>query len=94
MKLTTSIPFLLALAVPLQAVEADSLRCRTHLIRLGDTKLDVLEKCGEPRLKELISGANERRVEQWYYRPGRYQFTRILTFRGTRVVDIETVARP
>ncbi|MGH8469170.1 MAG: DUF2845 domain-containing protein [Gammaproteobacteria bacterium] len=47
----------------------DGFRCGTHLVKAGDSKLDVMEKCGPPVLKETVSGANEALVEQWHYRP-------------------------
>ena len=71
------------------AVAATNMRCGQHLIRVGDTKVDVIHRCGEPYFRELISGSHERNVEQWYYIPSSTQFQRIVTFRGTRVVDIE-----
>ncbi|MDQ3774281.1 MAG: DUF2845 domain-containing protein [Pseudomonadota bacterium] len=60
----------------------------------GDTSFEVLKKCGRPASQQQISGANERFVEQWYYEPGPGAFQRILTFVGTRLVNIETVTRP
>ena len=72
----------------------DDLRCGTHLVKAGDTKLDVMEKCGPPAFKEIVSGANEALVEQWHYRPGSRSFPRILTFTGVRLVDIEAIAEP
>jgi Protein of unknown function (DUF2845) len=75
-------------------VRADTFRCGTHLVRPGDTSFEVLKKCGRPASQQQISGANERFVEQWYYEPGPTAFQRILTFVGTRLVDIEIVTRP
>lgn len=75
-------------------VRADTFRCGTGLVRPGDTSFEVLKKCGRPASQQQISGANERFVEQWYYEPGPTEFTRILTFVGTRLVNIETVTRP
>jgi Protein of unknown function (DUF2845) len=75
-------------------VRADTFRCGTGLVRPGDTSFEVLKKCGRPTSQQQISGANERFVEQWYYEPGPTEFTRILTFVGTRLVNIETVTRP
>ncbi|MGH8652287.1 MAG: DUF2845 domain-containing protein [Gammaproteobacteria bacterium] len=72
----------------------DPFRCGVHLVTAGDTKLDVMEKCGPPVLKETVSGADERLVEQWHYRPGTRSFPRILTFTGARLVDIDTIANP
>ncbi|MGH8593857.1 MAG: DUF2845 domain-containing protein [Gammaproteobacteria bacterium] len=72
----------------------DTFRCGVHLVTAGDTKLEVMEKCGLPLLKETVSGADERLVEQWHYRPGTRSFQRILTFTGARLVDIDTIADP
>ena len=72
----------------------DGFRCGTRLVRTGDTKLDVMEKCGPPVFKETVSGANEALVEQWHYRPDTGSFPRILTFTGGRLVDIEAIAKP
>lgn len=76
------------------AAAGDNMRCGTHLVRSGDTKFEVLRRCGEPELKEIVSGADEPRVEQWYYDRGARQFPRVLTFRGLELVRIETVTRP
>ena len=72
-----------------QATE-NTFRCGQKLVHIGETKIDVLDKCGEPQLKELVSGADERRVEQWVYKRSTRQLTRILTFEGIRLVMIET----
>ncbi|MGH8579028.1 MAG: DUF2845 domain-containing protein [Gammaproteobacteria bacterium] len=72
----------------------DSFRCGNHLVKAGDTKLAVMEKCGPPVLKETVSGANEARVEKWHYRPSSRSFERILTFTGARLIDIDTIAKP
>ncbi|MBA3493821.1 MAG: DUF2845 domain-containing protein [Gammaproteobacteria bacterium] len=72
----------------------DGFRCGTHLVKAGDTKLDVMEKCGPPVFKETVSGANEALVEQWHYRLDTGSFPRILTFTGGRLVDIEAIAKP
>lgn len=34
--------------------QADGMRCGTKLVVTGDTKLEVLSKCGEPDFKEII----------------------------------------
>jgi len=80
---------IVGVATPLER----SFRCDSHLVRIGDDKLTVLEKCGEPIFREVVSGALERRVEQWFYKRGVRQFTRILTFEGTRLTRIETITQ-
>ncbi len=42
------------LCVVMSPASADSMRCGTKLVVTGDTKLEVLKKCGEPDLKETI----------------------------------------
>ncbi len=74
-------------------VLATSMRCGQHVIRVGDTKVDVIHRCGEPYFRQVVSGSDEPIVEQWFYIPGRTQFQRIVTIRGTRVVDIEIKTR-
>lgn len=74
-------------------VGADNMRCGTHLVRSGDTKLEVLRHCGEPDLREVVSGADEPKTEQWYYERGSRQFPRVLTFRGFELIRIETITR-
>ena len=78
------------LAANAQATDS-SWRCGQKIIEIGDSKYDVLTKCGEPKFKEEISGADERRVEEWIYKQGSRQLTRVLTFSGTRLVKIETL---
>ena len=80
------------LAANTQATDS-SWQCGQKIISIGDTKLDVLTKCGEPKLKEEISGEDERRIEEWIYKRWPGQLTRVLTFRGTRLVKIETLTK-
>jgi hypothetical protein len=76
--------------------------CDDRIISLGDTKADVLIKCGEPFTKESYQeevreriGARSRRtvyvtVETWTYNFGPQRFMRMLTFRNGQIVDIGT----
>ena len=75
-----------------EASAADAMRCGTHLVRVGDTKAKVLRECGEPTYREVISGEDEVLREQWIYEYGRRRFTRILSFRGIRLIAIESEA--
>jgi hypothetical protein len=78
----------LVAAVP-AALAAGSMRCGTTLVKTGDTKPQVAQKCGDPDFREFISGADERSMEQWYYERGQGQFPRVLTFRGITLIDVE-----
>ena len=75
--------------------------CGEQLVSVGDSKTDVLAKCGEPTLKDSHVeeirerlGDTERKVfvtvEEWTYNPGPTRFVRILTFRNSTLTDIRT----
>jgi hypothetical protein len=84
----------LALAAS-QAQAADTLRCGSQLISVGDRSGEVLQKCGEPVSRDLLGykrSANRReefQVEEWVYGPnsGMYQYLR---FEGNRLVRIDS----
>jgi len=74
--------------------------CDDRIISVGDTKTDILIKCGKPfyksshqeEVKERFDDASSRKltvpVEEWTYNFGPQQFLRIITFRNGIVVDI------
>ncbi|HEF4762758.1 TPA: DUF2845 domain-containing protein [Pseudomonas putida] len=76
-----------------QVCAADTLRCGSQLISVGDRSSEVLQKCGEPVSRDLLGykrSANKReefQVEEWTYGPngGMYQFLR---FEGNRLTQI------
>lgn len=76
-----------------QASAADTLRCGSQLISVGDRSSEVLQKCGEPVSRDLLGykrSADRReefQVEEWTYGPygGMYQYLR---FEGNRLVQI------
>jgi hypothetical protein len=87
------------------AARADSLRCDGGLVSVGDTKLDLLGKCGRPALAEqrdvergsaLLTGRAEQvsqvatvRVETWTYNFGTRRFVQYVTLEAGRVVAVE-----
>jgi len=84
----------------------ESMRCSSKLVQVGDTKVDVLAKCGEPALRENIvrkhsvkkskskrgSTVEDRsRVDdQWTYDFGPHNFIYTLTFEG---VELKSIGR-
>jgi hypothetical protein len=76
--------------------------CGGRVISTGDTKADVLIRCGEPfyktshqeELKERFDGIGGRRVtvtiDEWTYNFGPQRFLRIITFRNGTVIDVRT----
>ena len=89
MRATSVLPILLALGLAGTA-DAASMRCGSSIVKTGDTKLEVLDKCGEPALREVVSGADDVKVEIWTYRGSPTRLTRVLTFRGSRLERIES----
>jgi hypothetical protein len=75
---------------------ADTLKCGRRQVTLGDSKARVLQLCGEPDLKEVVSGgegATTVRTEQWIYDRGTRQFQALLTFEGMGLIRIEFLTR-
>jgi hypothetical protein len=76
------------------AAQADTLRCGSQLVGIGDRSFEVLQKCGEPRARDLIGyslGPSDRReysIEEWVYGPDNGMLS-ILTFEGNRLRQIE-----
>lgn len=75
--------------------------CNNQIVSIGDTKLEVKAKCGEPTSREVFNEeiiknfdpATRQRIfatiEEWTYNLGPQQFIRILTFKKGRLVKIE-----
>ena len=89
----------------LSAQNSFAFRCKGGLVSTGDSKISVQKKCGKPtwidRWAEEIIGLPdtdfEHRIarinERWIYNPGPTQFLRILVFRDSEVISIETGSR-
>jgi hypothetical protein len=84
------------------AAASDTLRCGNRLVSVGDTKPEVLIKCGEPAWKDdwsdaLISGVDsavEQRIsvvrERWVYNFGPNAFLEFLSFDNGRLTAISS----
>ena len=56
----------------------------------------MLLECGEPDLKEVLSGgegSRSVRKEQWFYNRGERRFPALLTFEGMTLTRIEFLTR-
>lgn len=97
---------LVLLSLPPATLLADSsFKCDNRIVSLGDSKAEVLIRCGAPDwqddwteyLVESLSAAAERRIsiarEVWLYDLGPTAFQRILTFENGRLRDIATGGR-
>lgn len=76
------------------AAQADTLRCGSQLVSVGDRAFEVERKCGPPVYRDPIGytlGPYERReyrIEEWVYGPSNGMLS-ILRFEGNRLVAIE-----
>ena len=57
----------------------DTMSCGDGFVQIGDTESAVLDKCGEPTLRE---------GDRWTYDRGPGQFLEILTFGEGRILGI------
>jgi hypothetical protein len=76
--------------------------CTEQVVAVGDSKSDVLSKCGKPTFKDkrqeelkgrTISGQEHTEfvtIEEWTYNLGPNRFLRILTFRNGKLTDMKT----
>jgi hypothetical protein len=100
MKKALSIAFLLAAAIP--AAHADTLRCGSKLIQEGDPAGKVLERCGEPHNKQVVtepvrasnafggmSTVGTYTYEIWRYSRGAGKFPALLRIEGGVVKKLE-----
>ena len=67
---------------------AQNIRCGSQIVRVGDPTIELLQKCGEPDLRELIK-TDGFITEKWTYNCGAARFMRILTLKGGIVQKIE-----
>jgi hypothetical protein len=94
---------LLLLAVFIaSSAEADSFRCGDRVVLLGDTKAEVIIKCGDTDMKDSheeniiknIDPFTKQKVtvvvDEWTYNLGPDSLIRILRFENGRLVDIKT----
>jgi Protein of unknown function (DUF2845) len=92
--------------LPLQAAAHDSdtrsFRCKQDLVSLGDSRSTVLQRCGEPAMRDSFCaaqppirlpdgrqrGAPCEPVDEWTYNPGWGQFWTTLRFVDGKLVAI------
>lgn len=85
---------LLILATPTACLalgESEAFKCGNGIVSPGDTKNEVIEKCGEPTLRTATgrifkyAGKTYRPTETWIYDPGPNEFINWVNFNGDRV---------
>ena len=91
---TSGLVFLAVACLAGQA-QADTLRCGSQLISVGDREFEVQQKCGEPIARNIIgykrsmNRREEVQIDEWIYGPnnGMYQYLR---FEGGRLLRIDS----
>jgi hypothetical protein len=74
------------------------LRCKSGLIAIGENKLEILSKCGEPDSKESIErrvpgGSEYTNIDIWTYNFGSHDFIHTLEFKGGTLKSIKRGGR-
>jgi hypothetical protein len=94
--------FLVFMAMPYDKAYSESLDCAGGIVSIGDSRVDLIVKCGEPDWKdshdEVISERLDRdtkrkliiTVDEWTYNFGTSQLIRIVTLKNGRIADIRT----
>ncbi|WP_371928629.1 DUF2845 domain-containing protein [Pseudomonas sp. SLFW] len=78
--------------------QADTLRCGSQLISVGDRMFEVQQKCGQPVSQDIVGyketvnhfrQVDQVQVQEWVYGPnsGMFQYLR---FEGGRLVRIDS----
>ncbi len=92
----------LLLGICVSAQASETMRCGNRLVSVGDTKAEVVARCGTPAWRDrwtekLIADfgeAAEQRIstarELWLYNFGPREFVRLLTFENGRLVNVDT----
>ncbi len=85
-------------SVVCQAFSDDSLsdlRCKSGLVMIGESKLEVVSKCGEPASKDTVDrrvpgsvGPQYVKIEEWTYNFGPTDFIHVLEFQGATLKAI------
>jgi hypothetical protein len=88
------------------ALGDDTLRCGNAIIDVGMVAAQVVDRCGEPKSKEVeevpvrqrtksggVNTIGSTRVERWTYERGYGQFPALLTFEAGKLKSIELLTR-
>jgi len=81
------------------ATHAQTMRCGSELVSVGNRGFEILRKCGEPAYKDVVGytlGSTQRielRIEEWVYGP-KNGMQHILRIEGNRLVSIESSRAP
>lgn len=79
---------------------ADNFRCGRKVVHSGDTREELVARCGEPLRRDSghetlwLQGDQKRvRVERWHYKTGARRFERVVLLYRDRIVGVRTGER-
>jgi len=77
------------------ALDCSAFRCGAEVVSTGDSKANVLIKCGKPTHKDRMGAKKKgkRSVEKWYYNCGKDDFIYALTFENGILKNEEAQGR-
>ncbi len=71
------------------------MRCDGGIVSVGDSRLDLVAKCGAPALQEaepIVTGPYvdlSLLIERWTYNFGPQRFTQVVSLQGGRIIAID-----
>jgi hypothetical protein len=83
------------------AEAGNCIRCEGQIACVGDSKFDLIKKCGQPAYSERVStetegsvsggsvNLSEQDVEKFYYTFGGLIMDKIVTIRNGKIVEVE-----
>lgn len=96
----SAITVVVAGALAIQSLAADSMRCGQKVVRSGDSPATLIKHCGEPIYRgrgyadvPTSDGKRNVRVEQWHYKLGERSLERIVLIYRGEVVAVRTGSR-
>ena len=87
--------FIGSLGLSPSVAAADSIRCDGGIVSVGDSRLDLFAKCGQPALQEaepVVTAGNvdlSLLIERWTYDFGPDRFLVIVSLQGGKVIAVE-----
>jgi hypothetical protein len=94
---TAFIAAIFSLSFPSLVLGADSVtsvRCKSGLVNVGASKMEVIKMCGDPLHKDVVKKTSKRadrdsvKVDEWSYNFGPRDFLYVFQFEGASLVDI------
>lgn len=99
--------YLIGLISFIASLSAQAMRCGVNLVTTGDNQYNVLQKCGEPKDKQIYTqeiplynsagyqiGTTTNTEERWIYQKSPQEFQYTILFDSGIIKDIKTDRNP